>query len=196
MRTLIHTALIALTMGGPLSVSAAEVPAAPTFKDTSTRSLALGMGRKLHKHVVVDPRANFMVDIGDLDPTEMTYAQLLSVLYIHNLTMVELKDLLKLIPLDNARQYPSPVVPWDNIRTPDDQVISVVLPVSGQSAPMLVAILRPLMPTNANLAVSTDLNTLVFSDTSANIRRIIEIIKAMEKLPGRPIQADAANAKP
>jgi general secretion pathway protein D len=167
---------------------ASELPAAEQVTnsknlDVSARQLAFELGKKLHKHVVIDPRTNIMIDAGDISQTDMTYAQLLSVLCAHELTISETKDQLLLIPIASSRSYPSPIVQWDNIRTPDDQLINVVVPVATQDAPALVAVLRPLMPQYANLAMSPDRNALIFFDRSANIRRVIDILTTLEKLP-------------
>jgi general secretion pathway protein D len=47
----------------------------------------------------------------------------------------------------------------------------------------LVPILRPLIPVWGHLAALPDRNALILVDLSANVRRLVEIIKILESLP-------------
>jgi type II secretory pathway component GspD/PulD (secretin) len=58
-----------------------------------------------------------------------------------------------------------------------------VVPLKGIGAAQLVPILRPLLPSYGHLAALPDRNALLIVDRSANVRRLVEIIKTFENLP-------------
>ena len=153
------------------------------FRDTSLRDLALDVGEKIHKHIVLDPRTRDLVDIGSLKRQDITYPQFLAILQLHGFMAYEDTGLVFVIPDFGARQAPTPVVSPDDIRTPDDQWITVLCPVKSLNAAMLIPVLRPLMPQNAQLSALTDRNALIIVDRSANVRRLVDLIRQAERMP-------------
>ena len=168
----------------PKQVSSTAAPA--NSHDTDLRALLRAMGTKMHKHFVPHPLLAPSIDLGGLDPQELTYPQLLAVLGINGYIVVPDSALLLVLPNSEARQAPLPVVAPDNIKTLDDEWVTTVMPLKNLSAIQLVPMLRPLLPQYAQLAPSSDRNALLIADRTANVKRIIEIVKVLESLPKAP----------
>lgn len=62
----------------------------------------------------------------------------------------------------------------------DDQIVTQIIPVRFISAPQLSKDLAPLLPSTATLTANEGGNALVITDTQTNIRRMAEIIKALD----------------
>lgn len=152
-------------------------------RDTDLRTLLREVGARLHKHFVADPRVQQTIDLGGLDHQEVTYAQLLAILEINGLVVVAADGIFQVIPNADARQSAWPIVSAENIKTLDDEWVTCVVLIRNINAAQLVPILRPLIPQYGHLAAFPDRNALLISDRSANIRRIMEIIKLLENLP-------------
>jgi general secretion pathway protein D len=160
------------------------VASAPNPLDADLRTLLREVGARTHKHFVLDPRAaRQAVDLGGLEPKEVTYPQLLSILQVNGWIVVADDGILQVIPNVDVRQAALPLVAPENIKTLDDEWITCIVPVRNISALQLVPILRPLIPQWGHLSALADRNALIIVDGSANVRRIVEIIKSLENLP-------------
>ncbi len=186
-----YLALVCFWCGLPAFASAADTEpkqasstASPANShDTDLRALLRQSGTRMHKHFVPHPLLMPGIDLGGLDPLELTYPQLLAVLGVNGLVVVADSGLLLVLPNSEARHAPLPLVAPDNIKTLDDEWVTTVLPLKNISAVQVVPMLRPLLPQMAQLAPFTERNALVIADRTANVKRIIEIVKVLEGLP-------------
>jgi general secretion pathway protein D len=177
------------------SASAASAPI--PHGDTDLRVLLREVGARLHKHFVVDPRVRQTVDLVGLEAKDVTYPELLSILQVNGWLVVADDGLLQVIPNTEVRQAALPLVSPENIKTLDDEWITCVVPVKNISAAQLVPILRPLIPQWGHLAALVDRNALIIVDGSANVRRLVDIIKILESLPKAvELQPQKAAEKP
>jgi len=164
--------------------------------DTDLRMLLREVGARIHKHFVVDPRVRQTVDLGGLQPKDVTYPELLSILKVNGWVVVVDEGLLQVIPNVDVRQAAIPLVSPENIKTLDDEWVTCVVPVKNISAPQLVPILRPLIPAWGHLSALPDRNALIIVDGSANVRRLVGIIKSLESLPRSDVQPQKSVEKP
>jgi general secretion pathway protein D len=152
-------------------------------RDTDLRALLRDVGARTHKTFVVDPRAPQSVDLAGLDHKDVTYPVLLSILQVNGMIVIADGGVMQVIPNTDARQAASPIVAPENLKTLDDEWVTCILPLKNMNAAQLVPALRPLMPQYAQLAPLVDRNALLIVDRTANVRRMIEIIRILEKLP-------------
>ena len=61
-----------------------------------------------------------------------------------------------------------------------DEMVTQVIPISYANAVQLTKDLQPLLPSYANLTANESGNALVLTDTQADVRRIVEIVKALD----------------
>ena len=89
---------------------------------------------------------------------------------------------LKIVALSDAKKASIPVRTGRNAAeiTPSDQVITQVIPLRSVDAVKLKESLKALMPDYAELSADASSNSLVLTDTEANVRRIVEIVSALD----------------
>jgi general secretion pathway protein D len=151
--------------------------------DVDLRALIREVGAREHKRIVWDPRLPQQLDIGNLERQDITYARLLALLRIHGFVVVADDGVLEVIPDALIRFEAAPLVSPDNIKTLDNEWVTTILPLKGISAIQLVTILRPLVPTNGQITALAERNAMLIIDRSDNVRRLVELARALEKLP-------------
>ena len=177
--------------GDQESKQGASASISPNSHDTDLRALLREVGAKMHKNFVVDPRVPQTIDLGGMEHKDVTYPVLLSILQVNGFVVAAADGTMQVIPNTDSRQAASPIVAPDNIKTLDDEVITCILPLKNVNAAQLVPMLRPLMPQYAQMAPLPDRNALIMVDRTANVRRIVEMIRILEKLP-KVVDAPAA----
>src|SRR4051794_25774364 len=100
---------------------------------------------------------------------------------------------LKIVPLDQARRLNIPVrtgADPDKIKD-TDELITQVIPLRSVDAMQLKNDLTPLINTSqADFTANASSNTLVITDTSANVKRVVKIVAALDTA-----QIDSATVK-
>ncbi|UCD50674.1 MAG: hypothetical protein JSW27_24515 [Phycisphaerales bacterium] len=105
-----------------------------------------------------------------------------SMLKEKGLTTVLRGKTLKVVTLEQAKLENLPVLTG---RDPDaivagDDVVTYVVPVGHVSAQALQANLMALVPEYASLEANEDGNALIITDTTANIKRLVQIVRALD----------------
>lgn len=105
-----------------------------------------------------------------------------SVLKEKNLTTVLNGKVLKVVTLENAKKESVPVFSG---RDPEavvagDDVVTYVIPVTYVTARALRENLLALIPEYASLEANEDGNALIVTDTTANIKRLMKIVVALD----------------
>jgi general secretion pathway protein D len=90
---------------------------------------------------------------------------------------------LTIVNRDDARQRNLPVRQGsDPARIPaNDEMVTQIIPVRYSSAKDLVENLRPLLPSYSSITSNEGANSIILTDTQANIRRVAEIITALDQ---------------
>ncbi len=151
-----------------------------------------------------------VITSSDISPDEL-YETFLSILQVHGFSAVPSgANLIKIVPSNQAKQQPVPVIGEKEEKVSErrvvskkhrnkrgkkyvkkyqkpqkkrsaDELITRVIRVEHVPAAMLVPILRPLVPSTGQLQAYGPSNTIVITDRSANINRLIKIIKRMDR---------------
>ncbi len=178
---------IALWLMVLVSPSPAEEGATLNLKDADIRVLIDTVSEITGKNFVVDPRVKAKVTIVSSQPMQELelYQVFLSILQVHGFSAVETGNITKIVPDVNAKQGP---VPTANGERPGkgDQLVTRVIHIENVPAAQLVPILRPLIPQQGQLAAYQPSNILLISDRAANVSRLLQIIKRID----RPDQSD------
>ena len=197
----------------------AALPAAASAQESSKISasgsdiemadLITRFAKRSGKQFAIDPRVRAQVPLAGIDPGQITYDQLLTILGIHQLAVTESGGLLSVVPDAGARQLPTPVHVDKGFKALDHELVTLLLQPKNVCAAFMVPVLRPLMPQAAHLAAEIQTNSLIISDHAVNARRIAEIVEQLDKrgsgkkdcpAPGAsmapPAQSPAAPAKP
>ena len=127
---------------------------------------------------VVDPRVKGNVTVVSKAPMTApeVYELFQTVLSVHGYTAVPGNGVIKLVPNTGAKQ--------DTIRLCKDinssELVTCVIPIKNTSAIELVPILRPLIPQYGHLAGVASANSLIITDHSSNVKRIMDIISKLD----------------
>ena len=89
---------------------------------------------------------------------------------------------LKIVPREGAQQLNLPVVVGSDpqVIPAKDNLVTQILPVRYLDVGKLVDTLRPLLSPNANISSNDASNAILLTDTQVNIRRIAQIISALD----------------
>lgn len=90
--------------------------------------------------------------------------------------------ILKIVPLADAKKRSIPVRSGSNPDDiePTDRIVTQIIPIRHLNAVQLKQDIAPLLPAYAELAANVSSNSLILTDTEANIRRIVEIVRALD----------------
>jgi general secretion pathway protein D len=160
---------------------AAENQITLNLKGADIRALISTVSKFTGKNFVVDPRVKAKVTVvSSISMSENeVYEVFLSVLQVHGYAAVPVGSIIKIVPEVNAKQGPLPVVRGDS--NTGDQLITKVITLDHVPAAQLVPILRPLVPQQGHLAAYNPTNTLIITDHAANIRRLVLIIRNIDR---------------
>ena len=139
------------------------------------------VAKKTGKHFVLDPRVHGGVVLIGEDPTEVSYAEFLTILAVHGFCTAEDGKLVQIVPDANARQLPTALIGPKDTR-PAYEYVTEVVGVKRINAAQLIPILRPMLPQYAHLAAYPESNVLIVSDHFANLRRIEAIIREIDAI--------------
>jgi general secretion pathway protein D len=169
--------VIALAFSAP--VAAGEITL--NLKEADIRALISTVSKFTGKNFVVDPRIKAKVTVVSAKTMseKEVYEVFLSILQVHGYAAVPVGNIIKIVPEVNAKQGPLPIVTSN--KHDGDQFITRVLILDHVPAAQLVPILRPLVPQQGHLAAYNPTNTLIITDHAANIKRLSQIIRSIDK---------------
>ncbi len=98
-------------------------------------------------------------------------------------TAIQMGKVLKITTLANAKHADIPVHIGNDPSRIDttDELITQIIPVRSVDAVKLKTDILPLVNTEADLTANAASNTLIITDTSANVRRVVEIVSSLDK---------------
>ena len=173
------TAMSSAEEGGstPKAASKAEYPTVSMFE------LIDRVAKKTGKRFVVDPRVDMEVPLPGLDAKNIDYGTLLAVFRLNQVATFTQDGMINVLPDANARQMPTPVLAADDPKIGADELITRVVRLENVCTNHLVPVLRPLMPQAAHMASHSPSNSLILSDRAANVQRIVELLKLLDRGP-------------
>jgi general secretion pathway protein D len=170
---------LAMTMPGQTQ-QAQEITITPNYKEADIRQIIEAVGEVSGRNFIIDPRVN--ADVTMLSSTPMSpdafYEAFLSILEVYGFIAMETGGVTKILPNASARQYPG-FLGTDGAGA--DDIVTQVIEVQNVGAAQLVPILRPLIPQYGHLAAHPGSNMLIISDRSANVERMVRIIRRIDQ---------------
>jgi general secretion pathway protein D len=137
------------------------------------------VAHKTGKKYLIDPRVHAHVQLIGQDPSNITSSDLLTILQVYGFAATEGGGYVRVIPEATIRQWALPQL--SNGQTyPDAQFVNYVMAVRNMPAVHLVPILRPLLPQVAQLAANVCSNSLLITDSFANVKKIETFVKALD----------------
>lgn len=163
------------------SVSQAE-EVTLNFSDADLTAVVNSVSQITGKNFIIDPRVKGKVTVISSKPLneDEVYNVFLSILQVHGFSTVPTENAIKIIPDAAAKQDATPVV-TSVVKSDGDRLVTKVVLIENVNATQLVPILRPLVAQQGHLAAYAETNVLIVSDRAANIHRISQIIRQIDK---------------
>ena len=151
------------------------------LQDVDIRVLINTVAEVSGKNFIVDPRVKGKVSVisgASLDP-EQLYDVFLSILEVHNFATVDSGTVIKVLPSNVIKQRPTPTL-FSPTEDTNDSQITQIIQLDHASVQDLVPIIRPLIPPSSHFAPHIGSNSVVVTDTAANIQRVLKIIRRID----------------
>ena len=151
------------------------------LKDADIKALIETVSDVTGRNFIIDPRVSARVTVMSSQPmtAESLYETFLSILSVHGYAAVPSGDAYKILPASDAKQTGADEPPLRG--APRDEVVTHVIVVENVPAAQLVPILRPLIPQHGHLAAYPPSNSLIISDRQANVDRLLNIIRRIDR---------------
>jgi general secretion pathway protein D len=158
----------------------------------SVEKMVAALARRTGKKFIIDPRVRAEVAVIGQEATSVDYATMLLILRIHGFSAVEQGGYVQVIPDANVRQMPLPLATGKESYA-DAEYVNRLIVLKSSPAAQLVPVLRPLLPQYAHLVAFPCKNALLLVDSYANVRRIEQIVRALDT--GEPYTPPSCNAE-
>jgi general secretion pathway protein D len=151
------------------------------LKDADIQVLIATVSEITGKNFIIGPNVQGKVTVVSARPMkpDEIYDVFLSVLRVHGYAAIKAGSMIKIVPEAAAQQDGSGGLDGTHGHE-SDELITQIVPVKHISATELVPILRPLMPQGAQLIAHPGSNSLVISDRSGNVERMVSIIQRID----------------
>lgn len=184
------TLLLCLGLVTPLSAQQAQPSQQPretatlNLNNADIRTLINTVSEVTGKNFIIDPRVKSKITVVSSKPMgkDELYEVFLSILQVHGFAAVPGEGIIKIVPDANAKQDAVPTMP-ELEASFSDQLVTQVVPLVNVGANQLVPILRPLVPQQGHLAAYAPTNVLIITDRAANITRLMDVIRRIDR-PG------------
>ena len=173
--------LDALAQTAPVAAQAKRGdPITLNFTNAEIDAVARTMATLTGRNVVVDPRVKGTITLTTDKPVTpaVAYAQFLAILRLQGFTVVDAAGLDKIVPEADAKLQGGAV--FDSKLVAGNQISTQIFKLNFENANNLLPILRPLISPNNTINVNPGNNSLVITDYGDNLRRIAQIIAAMD----------------
>ncbi|WP_083960442.1 type II secretion system secretin GspD [Methylomonas lenta] len=152
------------------------------FKDVDIRTLIETVSDATGKNFIVDPRITGNISVVTSTPMKASqvYDVFLSILKVHGYAAVANGNVIKIIPNTGVKQDGDNSELISSSQNGDEQLTRIVQ-VEHIDANMVVQTLMPLMPQYAFMAAVPESNTVILSDTAANVKRLVSIINQIDR---------------
>ena len=141
------------------------------------------------KNFIVDPRITGNVSVVTSTPmkSSQVYDVFLSILKVHGYSAIPNGNIIKIIPNTTAKQDGEEKELSLKSSSGDEQLTRIIQ-VKHVDAAMVVQTLMPLMPQYAFMAAVPESNTIIISDTSANVNRLALMISQIDRSDTQKIE--------
>ena len=177
------TAGVQTTAGGKVSLD---------FKDIELPDLIQTISELTGKNFLYDDSVKGKVTI--ISPKSMSldeaYQLFLTVLNVKGYTVVPTGKVNKIVSNRQAKESNLPTIPAGRKLPPAEQYVTRLIPLKNVDASTIAStVLAPLIPRTSNIVAYPPSNTLIITDTAANIDRLYKIVKQLDVPGGQDLLA-------
>jgi general secretion pathway protein D len=159
-----------------------DEPITLNFKDAEIDSVIGAFGHLLNKTFVIDPRVRGKISLETPRPVtkELAYTLLKTVLRQQGFAVVDIGNLVKVVPEADAKLQSGPVETSRVMSRTGDEIVTQIFQLHHESATNMIPVLRPLVSPNNTITAFPNNNSLVITDYAANVTRLARIIANLD----------------
>ncbi|HYR26160.1 MAG TPA: secretin N-terminal domain-containing protein, partial [Aquabacterium sp.] len=152
------------------------------FVNAEIEGVARAMAAIVNRQILVDPRVKGTITLYSDQPLTQreAYLNFLAALRGQGFSVVEVSGLLKVVPEAEAKLQTGTVGVGGDVKRSGDQVLTQIFRIQYENANNLVTVLRPLISPNNTINANATTNTLVITDYADNLKRIGQMIAALD----------------
>ncbi len=152
------------------------------FVNAEIEGVARAMGAIIDRQIIVDPRVKGQITLYSEQPLSAreAYLNFLAALRGQGFALVEVAGLIKIVPEADAKLQTGTVDVGNRPSRSGDVVVTQIFKLQYENVNNMVTVLRPLISPNNTINANPGTNTLVVTDYADNLKRIGQIIAAMD----------------
>jgi len=157
------------------------------FKDADIKVVIKAISELTGKNFVIDEKVRGKITI--ISPTKIpldeVYHVLQSILEVKGYTTVPAGEVIKVIPSREAKGKSIETRVGREARkiSPEDKIITQIIPLEHAVCDQVRSLLTPLISPGGNLITYPPTNTVIATDVSSNIRRMMTIVEEIDRKP-------------
>ena len=152
------------------------------FNDVDIRVFIKFISELVGKNFIIDHRVKGKVTI--ISPAKISineaYRVFESVLEVHGYATVKAGRVIKIIPSPDARTKSIETKLRDEAVLPEDKVVTQIIPLSYADPNAIKRLLAPLISKSSVILAYPPTNTLIVTDVSSNIKRLVRILETID----------------
>jgi general secretion pathway protein D len=166
----------------PANGAKSRAPVTVNFVNADIEAVTRAFAAMIERQIAVDPRVRGAITVYSEQPQSIAqaYQSFLSALRGLGFAVVESGGLLKVVPEADAKLQTG-TVSVGEVGTKGDQIITQIFQLRYENPNNLVAVLRPLISANNTINANPASSSLVITDYADNLRRIAQIIAALDQ---------------
>ena len=166
----------------PGSNAKSRAPVTVNFVNADIEAVTRAFAAMIERQIAVDPRVRGAITVYSEQPQSIpeAYQSFLSALRGLGFAVVESGGLLKVVPEADAKLQTG-TVSVGTVGVKGDQIITQIFQLRYENPNNLVAVLRPLISANNTINANPASSSLVITDYADNLRRIAQIIAALDQ---------------
>ncbi len=153
------------------------------FDSVDLRAFIKYISQVTGKNFVIDDAVKGTVTVISPQPLSLdeVYRVFESVLEVNGYTALPTENFVKIVPAKTSRSRSMPLVEGKQAeRSPEDRMVTQVVPLQNIRSPELRKVLAPLVSPDGLIADYADTNSLIIADYRPNIQRVIGIINQLD----------------
>ncbi len=157
------------------------------FKDADIKVVIKAISELTGKNFIIDEKVRGKVTITSPTkiPLDEVYHVLESVLEVKGYTTIPAGEVIKVVPSREAKGKGIETRVGREVKkiSPEDKIITQIIPLEYAACDQVQSLLTPLISPGGNLITYPPANTIIATDVSSNIRRMMTIVEEIDKKP-------------
>lgn len=191
MRKWLFGLLTALVLGvGNTSVWASEQGIKLNLENADLRKFVALVANATGRNFILDPKVKGKVTIygGAQLGGEALYQIFLDILRVHGFAVVPVRGALKVVPDKDIARDPHPVESLNQAVGETAELATAIHKLVYLDPVKMVSVLKGLLSPNGNMSFYQASNTLMLTDTRANLSKLNNILKRLDRAGDSPVE--------